>query len=124
MKITPIQPPRVFRVGLDQNIELRDCARLRLAPDEQVTFTTESGAEHDVVRKSWGFYATASTNARLPGHGLRPLLAVNAQGQYFVLLVEAAKEAELRRYLTQEHMTVVCWLDGSEPLAHLKGESA
>ena len=41
MKFTPIDPPRVFGVGHDQAIRLKDCGRVYLNSDEQVTFVTE-----------------------------------------------------------------------------------
>ena len=77
MKITEQQPPRVFRTGRAQPIDLHDCARIQLDPDEQVTFITESGAEYDVARKAWGFYATPSLNGRLRQFGLRAALVKN-----------------------------------------------
>ena len=50
MKFTPIDPPRRFEVsGRGVKLMLSDCAHIALAPDEQVTFTTESGGEYDVV---------------------------------------------------------------------------
>ena len=67
MKFTPKNPPREFEVGFDKKGIIRDCGVLVLAADEQVTLTTEQGGEYDVTRKSWGFYATPSTNGRLSG---------------------------------------------------------
>ena len=58
-----------------------DCGRIALAPDEQVTFTTEAGGEYDVTRKSWGFYATPSINGRLKTFGLRAALVRNVAGR-------------------------------------------
>ena len=73
MRFRPQDPPREFEVGYGETIVMRDCGRVELDADEQVTFTTESGAEYDVARKSWGFYATPSLNGRLTGFGLRTL---------------------------------------------------
>ena len=94
MRFHPIDPPRVFTVGFGEEIEMHDCGRIELEPDEQVTFTTPDGGEYDVARKSWGFYATPSLNARLPSFGLRPALIENTQGRFFVVLVERGHEAE------------------------------
>lgn len=113
MRIDANEPPREFDVA---GVHLRDCAEITLEPDEQVTFTTVSGAEHDVVRKTWGFYATASLNARLPAHGLRPVLVRNAVGRYFVLLVESAAEGTFARYARLHELTVVARLDDEETL--------
>jgi hypothetical protein len=114
MKFEPQSPPRVFAVGNSVKFEMRDCGSVHLAPDEQVTFKTEAGAEYDVARKDWGFYATPSLNGRLEQFGLRGVLIRNTlTGRYFVLLVEHGREASFEDYLKQESCGVVCWLDSS-----------
>lgn len=121
MKFDSIDPPRRFAVGVDGGIELSDCGRIALEPDEQVTFTTESGGEYDVARKDWGFYATPSLNGRLPSFGLRAVLVKNrGTGRYFVGLVEEGKEPLFERYLERENLVAVRWLDSSERLADLE----
>jgi hypothetical protein len=114
MKIDVKDPPREFVVGHGSVIRMRDCAHIELAPDEQVTFTTAGGAEYDVAKKSWGFYATPSTNARLARFGLRAALAKSWENKYFVYLVERGKEDEFQAYLDSERNRVVAWLDTDE----------
>jgi|CXWL01.1.fsa_nt_gi hypothetical protein len=112
MKFTSVQPPREFEVsGGGRPVRMRDCARIALEPDEQVTFTTPGGAEYDLARKSWGYYATPSLNGRLKQFGLRPALVRNPSGRHYLLVQEAGGEAEFQRYLAEERMDVVCWLD-------------
>lgn len=120
MKFDPIDPPRVFVVGRGEVIHMQDCARILLEPDEQVTFTTPTGGEYDVARKSFGFYATPSLNSRLPGFGLRAALSRNPQGRYFVFLVETGREAEFERYLELELNVLVTWLDNDADLARIE----
>ena len=127
MNLKPIEPPRTFTVG-EPPLELRHCADVELAPDEQVTFTSPSGSELDVVRKSWGYYGTPSLNRRLPAHGLRPALAMS-QGGMFVLLVEPEHEGDFLAYLEKQGMELLCWLDTdaavnelAETLASKQGE--
>jgi hypothetical protein len=120
MKFHENQPPREFEVGFGETIQMRDCGRLELEPDEQVTLTTESGAEYDVARKSWGFYATPSLNGRLADFGLRGVLVRNRLERYFVLLVEQGHEADFERYLEIEALVIVHWLDTSEHLGKLE----
>ncbi|KRT68817.1 MAG: Uncharacterized protein XU15_C0016G0036 [candidate division NC10 bacterium CSP1-5] len=121
MKFTPADPPRLFDVGHgEKKIRLKDCGRVELDPDEQVTFTTPSGAEYDVARKSWGFYATPSLNGRLQRFGLRGVLVKNRINQYSVLLVERSQEAAFVRYVADERLTVVSWLDESGVLERLE----
>jgi len=119
MNISPKDPPRPFRVGADGAIEMRDCGSIALAPDDQVTFTTPDGGEFDVARKAWGFYATPSLNGRLPAHGLRPALCGNPAGQLYLLLVETGSEAAFERYLAEQKMHVLCWLDAPQAAERL-----
>ncbi len=120
MRFDAKEPPRVFVVGNASPIEMKDCGTLRLAADEQVTLVTEGGAEFDVARKDWGFYATPSLNGRLEGFGLRAVLIQNrGTKRYFVLLVERGCEASFERYLDVENLRIVHWLDSSEACAAL-----
>ena len=120
MKFKLIEPPRVFTAGRDEYIKIKDCAHIELAPDEQATFLTESGAEYDVVRKSWGFYATPSLNGRLQHFGLRAALVRSPGGKFYVFLIEKGKEAECQHYLNVENHDIVCWLDNDEQLKELE----
>ena len=86
MKFTPKIPPRSFKVGKEGKIRLNDCGRVELSPDEQVTFTTPSGTEYDVVRKEWGYYATPSLNQRLVHFHLHAALIKSPDGKYYVFL--------------------------------------
>ena len=121
MKLTPKQPPRRFTVGTDVRFEMSDCGSLALDPDEQVTLVTDGGAEYDVARKDWGFYATPSLNGRLPQFGLRSVLVRNrVTNRYFVLLVERGREEKFDDYLTQESCEIVTWLDTTEALDRVR----
>ncbi|MCX8045008.1 MAG: hypothetical protein N3B18_12885 [Desulfobacterota bacterium] len=121
MKFTPIDPPREFETGFAScPVVMRDCGRLVLEPDEQVTLVTPSGAEYDVARKAWGFYATPSLNGRLSQFGLRGVLVKNRIGRYFILLVETEREDDFEEYLAAEGITIVWWLDRTEELERLE----
>lgn len=120
MKFKEIIPHRVFETGGGEPIEIADCAHIELAPDEQVTFKTLSGAEYDVTRKSWGYYATPSLNGRLQGFGLRGVLVKNFDAKYYILLVERGKEDCFQYYCDIQELTVVCWLDNDKELKMLE----
>jgi hypothetical protein len=121
MKITLNEPPRKFKVGKSQKIELSDCGQVSLQADEQVTFVTESKTQYDVARKSWGYYATPSLNGRLPQFGLRPALILNKSSErFFVALVEKTHIQEFERYLLDEELTLLYWLDQPEALKKLE----
>jgi hypothetical protein len=126
MKIETTNPPREFKVGRKGTITMKDCASVLLKEDEQVTFKTEAGAEYDVARKDWGFYATPSLNGRLKSFGWRSALTKNPSGRYFVMLVESGKEELFWKYMMDDQMTFVCWLDDEAQLqkveAATKGE--
>ena len=124
MKVTRLDPPRVFQTGRDRPIAIQDCARIALEPDEQVTFITGSGAEYDVTRKDWGFYATPSLNGRLLDYGLRAALARSHVGKYYVMLVERGSEASFLDYLLRENNSLVRWLDSTESLSQVAPEGA
>jgi hypothetical protein len=120
VKLTLMDPPREFEVGKAERIKLKDCAHIQLEPDELVTFITESGAEYDIARKSWGFYATPSLNGRLPQFGWRALLVKGPDGKFYIFLVERGQETECQRYMTLEDHRVVCWLDNDQELETLE----
>lgn len=111
MTFEPNNPPRRFRVGAAGAIEIADCGRVHLAPDEQVTFVTPGGKEHDFAAKSWGFYATPSLNGRLAGFGFKTALVRNAEGRHYVMVVDTDRMAEFDEYLRAERQHVVEWLD-------------
>lgn len=120
MKQTLREKPRLFSVGLNRGITMKDCGQLVLEADEQLTLVTEGGAQYDVARKSWGFYATPSLNGRLRQYGLRGVLIRNRQSRYYLLLVEEGHEQDFLQYLGEEEQEIVCWLDSDKALAELK----
>lgn len=120
MRLEKIEPPREFDVGLGKIIRMKECARIELAPDEQVTFVTEQGGEYDLARKNWGFYATPSLNDRLQRFGLRGVLVKNRLNRFFVLLVEQGKEAQFDDYLKVEGLELVSWMDTNAALERLE----
>jgi hypothetical protein len=123
MRFAEKLPPRRFAVGNSDKIEIRDCGTLALESDEQVTLVTESGAEYDVARKEWGFYATPSLNGRLESFGLRGVLIRNMlTGRYFVLLVERGREDAFNAYMARESLEIVAWLDGTAALDRLRAQ--
>ena len=120
MKIDVKNPPRTFTVkGAGIQDDLHDCATIALAPNEQVTFVTDAGGEYDVTRKTWGYYATPSTNGRLKGFGLRTALVRASSGRFFVMIIEADKQAAFHTYLADDKQELVCWLDDEEQLTRL-----
>lgn len=119
LKFDRRDPPRVFEVGKERSIRISDHGQLRLDANEQITFVTEGGAEYDVARKDWGFYATPSLNGRLVDHKLHAALVRNAAHRYYVFLMEEGKRDAFERYLRDEEQTLVAWLDDTVGLRAL-----
>lgn len=119
MKVVRNNPPRQFEAGFEEMVTLNDCGTVALASDEQVTFITEGGAEYDVTRKEWGFYATPSVNRRLVRFGLRTVLVRNREGRWYVVLVEKGKEQLFEAYCRSEHLQQIGWLDKEATLRRL-----
>lgn len=111
MKIKENIPPRTFHVGKEGKVEISDCAHIQLEPDEQITFETSSGSEYDVVRKSWGYYATPSLNIRLKKFGFKSALVKGSGGNYHIWIIEKNKDAELKQYLSDDPHQIVTWLE-------------
>jgi hypothetical protein len=120
MQFKPLDPPRKFEVtGAGIKLDLSDCGSIELNPDEQVTFTTASGGQYDVTRKSWGFYATPSINGRLKSFGLRGALVVSKFGKIFLMLVETGKESEFFTYINSDLQKFICWLDDDQEVQRI-----
>jgi len=111
MKFDETNPPREFKTGLFIKRIIKDCGKIKLSPDEQITFITDTGMEHDVVAKSWGFYATASVNGRLVDQGFKTALVRNSVGRCYVMLVDRNRISEFEEYLREEKQVVEEWLD-------------
>jgi hypothetical protein len=121
MKITLQNPVRHFEVGwFKHKTVMSDCGAITLAPEEIITFVTESGTEYDLARKSWGYYATPSLGDRLYNFKLRAVMTVNHLGKYSIQLVEKGCEDRFFKYLREEQMTVVTWLDSNGKLNKLQ----
>lgn len=121
MKFISIDPPREFSVGFgNPPVTMRDCGRVELEPNEQITLTTPLGAEYDIARKSWGFYATPSLNGRLTQFGLHAVLVKNRIGRYFIVLIENGCERLFEEYCAVENLSCVCRLDSTEALRALE----
>ncbi|MBA2587450.1 MAG: hypothetical protein H0U98_02385 [Alphaproteobacteria bacterium] len=111
MKIIPKQPPGHFNVGTHDNVKISDMGEIFLAPDQQVTFVTESGLRHDFCRKIWGNYATPSINGRLKREGFKTALVESHNGQIYVMVIEPPFRDKFDAYCQTEKQQVLSWLD-------------
>ena len=112
--------PRLFKVGLKNQITIKDFGDISLEEDEQVTFNSKSGAKYDFTKKNWGFYATPSLAGRLRNHGYKALIMRNKETrQCYVVLVEIGHEQEFNCYCQDENQEVLMFLDNFEKLANM-----
>ena len=111
MRTTPKSPAREFSVGI-RSIVVSHVADVELGPDEMITFTGPDAHEYDVVRKTWGYYATPSIGKRLPAYGLRAGLMRNIDTRHcFVVLVHEYALDDWKNYMADERQELVGWLD-------------
>ena len=120
MKYILKNPPRKFVTGINKDMFHTEMAQIDLAPEEQITFIGEGGIEYDVVRRSWGFYATPSMNARLLKFNLRSVLVKAGNNKFFIALVEKGKEEQFFVSLKDDASQIVSWLDSDEVLLKLE----
>ncbi len=118
MKLELKDPPRIFDVGVDGGIKIKDMGDVHLAPNEQLTFVTDAGANFDFVRKNWGFYATPSINGRLVQEGFKTALVENEGGRIYVMVIEEIMMLHFEEYCRIEGQKILRWLN-EHPL---KGE--
>ncbi|MCC6221279.1 MAG: hypothetical protein IT291_08585 [Deltaproteobacteria bacterium] len=111
MKVIEKQPPRKYRVGLKQQVEISDCGEIFLAENEQITFINPDERHYDFCAKEWGYYATPSVNGRLKDEGFKTALVRNSQGRVYVMVVDSKRLNEFQQYLDTERNEVIQWLD-------------
>ena len=111
MKFRAMSPAREFVVGSSDKIIIKDCGRMHLEANEQISFITISGKEYDVTAKNWGFYAIPSMNGRLRDQGFKTALVRNTDGKYYIMIVEREKVNQFQEYLKDDNQEVVEWLD-------------
>ncbi len=111
MKIKLNEPLRLFQTGLNNQVTLTDCGSVYLGTDEMITLADESGAEYDVCKKAWGYYATPSINGRLKKFGFKTALVRNSANLLYIMLVKEEKIELFLDYLQEDNQEVVAWLD-------------
>ena len=93
----------------DASITIKDVGDVYLEADEQLTFVTDVGSRYDFCKKL-GFYATPSINSRLETENFVTALVMNSQNRLYVMVVDRAKIADFRDYLSKENQKVAAWL--------------
>jgi len=108
MKI--IKKNRSFKTGFGESIIIKDCARIKLDNNEQVTFQNKNFL-YDFCKKDWGYYSTPSINKRLKNSGFEVYLIENLIGDIYLWSVEKNKINKFLDYLKKENQKIIVRLD-------------
>lgn len=118
MQIFKKKKPRKYHAG--NNVFIKDCGKILLNSDEQITFITKKKNQYDLAKKNWGFYATPSINSRLKKFKFRTAIIKSLNsGKYFIFILEKGKEKAFNKYLKQENFKVILWFDKKSDLKKL-----
>ncbi len=102
--------PRIFKVGKNKKIKLKEVAFLYLKNNEQITFICEK-KNYDFSKKSWGYYVTPSINGRLKKEGFKTALVRNKSNKYYVMVVDNKKLKNFKNYCKTENQKIIEWID-------------
>ena len=98
---------RKFKPSKYSEIVLKDCGKIILNDNEQVTFSDKykKNNDYDVTKKDWGYYATPSINSRLKKN-----IVINKTTKFFyIMLVYKNKKHIFLRYLKKENLKIISW---------------
>ena len=109
-KMKIIKKSRLYKTGFGKNITIKDCARITLNSNEQVTFQNQNFL-YDFCKKNWGYYSTPSINKRLKNNGYEVYLIENLTGDIYLWSVEKNKNKKFLNYLKNENQRIVTRLD-------------
>ena len=103
--------PRIFKVGKNNKIKIKEVAFLHLKNNEQITFISENKKYYDFTKKSWGYYATPSINDRLKKEGFKTALVRGKSNKYYVMVVDNKKLKNFKNYCKTENQKIIEWID-------------
>tara|TARA_B100001093_G_scaffold519121_2_gene606575 strand:+ start:994 stop:1320 length:327 start_codon:yes stop_codon:yes gene_type:complete len=108
MRTKILKKPRLFKAN---NIQLKDYGKIKLNPNEMISFVTKSGKEFDFTAKNWGFYVTSSINSRLKKEGFKIAIVKNKTGKIYITAVEKQNKSLFKKYCIDQEQKVLKWLD-------------
>ena len=111
VKIKISKKPRIFKVGEENKIKIKEVGFVYLKNNEQITIINENKKKYDFVKKSWGYYATPSVNGRLKNEGFKTALVKNSFNKYYIMVVDQKKIKIFRNYCKKENQTIIEWMD-------------
>lgn len=105
-----LKKKRHYKVGNNDDIIIKDCGKIKLQENEQISFIGNNGL-YDFCRKDWGFYSTPSINKRLKNNNFEVYLVSNLFNDIYIWSVEKNKKKEFYKYLIKENHKILLRLD-------------
>ena len=105
---------RKFYTKSKLNTQINQLGKLKLKKDEQITFYESLAGkkkEYDILKKSWGYYATPSINKRLKNFNYECALIKNDKEKFFICLVNKEMKHNFKIYLKKDNQKIICWLN-------------
>lgn len=102
--------PRIYKVGIKNDILIRDFGTIKLNNNEQITFLFGK-QKYDFTQKEWGFYISQSINERVKNENFKIVLVKNQYSKYYLLSVSMSKIKEFRKYCKKEKQKVINWFN-------------
>ncbi len=106
VKINLKKKIRKFKVGLKNNITLKDVGDITLNNNEIITFKF-GRKNYDFGKKNWGFYISQSINSRVKKEGFKIALVKNIYGRYYLMAVSNKKK--FKDYCIKEKQKIIKW---------------
>jgi hypothetical protein len=102
---------RKFKPSKSSKIVLKDCGKIFLNNNEQVTFSNNSKkkSNYDVTKKDWGYYATPSINNRLKKNNFVSYIVRNNSNFFYIMIVYKDKKKLFSKYLKKEELRIIPW---------------
>ena len=102
--------PRKFNASIKNKIILKDFGKIYLNKNEMISFTDKKKRDYDVVKKSWGYYATPSINKRLKNNKFKTFIVKSKiTKNYYILLVYNDKKKLFQNYIKSENLKIIPW---------------
>lgn len=106
-----VKKNRFFYPNKFLKIKLKHVANIYLKSDEMITFLDFKKNEYDVVKKSWGYYATPSIDKRLKKNFYETYLVKNAAtNNKFIFIVNIKKKKDFKIYIKKNNIKIIKFL--------------
>lgn len=107
MRVEVKSPPRLFRVGTDGWVEIRDCGRVLPEGDATLSLSfADTGIAAHVVARNWGWEIDWA-HGPAPAQEVEAYIAGRSLDRMHILLVKSEHRAAWQDYCRKEAMMLV-----------------